>query len=82
MIRIFYYGKLADIVGTAQEERTLPSGVSDSEQVRAWLVSTLAFGEALQDPVVRIAVNDALYPGAVPIRDGDEVAFLPPVGGG
>ena len=36
--------------------------------------------QALRSPKVRVAVNGAF--GATALRDGDEVAFLPPVSGG
>ncbi|HEY1764686.1 MAG TPA: MoaD/ThiS family protein [Opitutaceae bacterium] len=31
---------------------------------------------------LRVAINDALVPWASPIREGDELVFIPPVAGG
>jgi molybdopterin converting factor subunit 1 len=38
--------------------------------------------QALRAENVRLAVNQILLSGEVPIQPGDEVAFLPPVTGG
>jgi molybdopterin synthase sulfur carrier subunit len=38
--------------------------------------------EALRSGRVRVAVNQELAGGDAPIREGDEIAFLPPVSGG
>lgn len=37
---------------------------------------------ALLEPTVRIALDDVVTAGTVPIADVTEVAFLPPVSGG
>ena len=52
--------------------------------VRASLAAVLGKDahQALNAPGVRVAVNQALAQGAVVLRSGDEVAFLPPVTGG
>ena len=79
MARILFFGRLQDLVGTRALTAELPAGVRDTESLRAWLGRD---HPALCDASVRIAVNAELYPGNVPLADGDEIAFLPPMSGG
>jgi len=44
-------------------------------------VNDAAFA-ALSAPNVRIAVNKEFVEGGCTLRDGDEVAFMPPITGG
>lgn len=81
-LTILYFGKLADAAGRAEETVDLPASITDSEALRHWLDQRLGCDGALAAPTVRIAVNDEIVAGPAPVRDGDEVAFMPPVGGG
>lgn len=78
-IKILYFGRLAEAVGVRQAELDL--AVSDVllETVRQQLVSS---HPALDDPTIRIAVNQTLANENLTINDGDELAFFPPVSGG
>jgi molybdopterin synthase sulfur carrier subunit len=38
--------------------------------------------DELRSGRVRVAVNQELIRGDAPIREGDEIAFIPPVSGG
>lgn len=40
------------------------------------------FAAALSAPNIRIAVNQEFVSGTLVLRDGDEVAFMPPITGG
>jgi molybdopterin synthase sulfur carrier subunit len=79
MATILFFGRLQDSVGTRALTAALPAGVRDTESLRAWLGRD---HPALSDPSVRIAVNAELHPGAAPLAEGDEIAFLPPMSGG
>ena len=84
MIRILYFARLREQLGTAGEE--LPIG-PDSATV-ADLANTLRrrggnwAGAFAADQSVLAAVNQELAQAATLIADGDEVAFFPPVTGG
>ncbi|MEM7767174.1 MAG: MoaD/ThiS family protein [Pseudomonadota bacterium] len=81
-LTVVYFGKLMDAAGCSEEHIALPDGIADSEALRGWLDTARNMHGALLAPTVRIAVNDAIAKAPLPIRDGDEIAFMPPVGGG
>ncbi len=79
MATILFFGRLQQAMGTSALTATLPDGVRDTDGLRAWLGRD---HPALCDASVRIAVNAELGSGNIPLADGDEIAFLPPVSGG
>ena len=84
MINLLYFARLRETFGVASEQLALPAGTNTLESVRtllaarggAWAVE-LAAGRAF-----RAAVNQDVASGDTPVKDGDEVAFFPPVTGG
>ena len=76
-IKILYFGRLAEAVGVRQAELDLAGGDTLLATVRQQLVSS---HPALDDPTIRIAVNQTL--AKENLKDGDELAFFPPVSGG
>lgn len=84
MIKILYFARIKEALGLAHEAVSLPEEVSDVSGLTAWLrqrgnqwQSELAPGKAL-----RVAVNQALVGLDATIKDGDEIAYFPPVTGG
>lgn len=78
-MRLTFFGRLRDEMGTGEIDCSPPTNVVDSESLRLWI------GErhpALLDPKVRIALDNVLASGPAPIAGVAEVAFLPPVSGG
>ena len=84
MITVLYFARLRETLGTGSERLALPPDVRNLEALRTWLVARGgAWEEALApSKPVRAAVNQAMATGDVPLSDGDEVAFFPPVTGG
>lgn len=84
MITVLYFARLRETLGTGSERIALPPEVRDLEGLRALLVARGgAWEEALApSKPVRAAVNQSMATGDVPVSDGDEVAFFPPVTGG
>ena len=82
MARLLYFGRLEDALGLATETLTLPSDIADTSALRTWLDSSRQRGGALVELTVRIALNDQIVSEPCPVTDADEIAFLPPVGGG
>ncbi len=84
MITVLYFARLRETLGTGSEQIALPAGVRDLEGLRALLVARGGAWEQALAPgkPVRAAVNQAMAVGDMPVADGDEVAFFPPVTGG
>lgn len=84
MITILYFARLREALGTASEELALPANVADLAGVRAALVSRGGAwaAELAEAKPIRAAVNQDMAAGDTPVRDGDEIAFFPPVTGG
>jgi len=78
-MKLTFFGRLRDAVGAGEMDCSLPANIVDSESFRLWIGGRYP---ALLDARVRIAIDDALITGPVPIADSSEAAFLPPVSGG
>ncbi|HTD90722.1 MAG TPA: molybdopterin converting factor subunit 1 [Burkholderiales bacterium] len=83
-ITLLYFARLRETFGMASEKIALPAGVATLGEVRALLAARggtwaheLAAGRAF-----RAAVNQDIATMDTPVKDGDEVAFFPPVTGG
>lgn len=76
--KLVFLGRLADLAGAA--EREVAAG--PLELALAHLPQDLAIG--LLGERIKLALNGELLadPGVIVLRDGDELAFLPPVSGG
>jgi molybdopterin synthase sulfur carrier subunit len=83
-LRLLYFARLREALGTDHEDVTVPEGVDDVAALTAWLrarggawTSELAAGRAY-----RVAVNqDMAHPGTR-LAEGAEIAIFPPVTGG
>lgn len=84
MITVRYFASLRETLGTSFEELPFDSkAIKSVADLQSFLLSI--HGEAwaaLQNSSTRIAVNRVMADSAAAIKDGDEVAFFPPVTGG
>jgi molybdopterin synthase sulfur carrier subunit len=78
-LKLVFLGRLEDTAGEGEREIAT---VSSLAEVIAGLEPDLA--AAINSAKVRLAVNGKLVANrsALMLRDGDELAFLPPVSGG
>lgn len=80
-IKILYFAGLKEALGLPGETIALPAGVATVGGLCDWLVAQgrdqLATAKNL-----RCAVNQDMAKLDAVIKDGDEVAFFPPVTGG
>lgn len=82
-VRILYFASLRETLGQADEELALPGQITNVGDLRAHLCARGGDWQALSATRnLRVAVNQKMADPAVPLRDGDEVAFFPPVTGG
>ena len=83
-IRILYFALLRDAMGMAEETPEVPDDVTTTGALRDWLRSrgepwATALGNQRR---IRAAMNQEMADPEDSIKDGDEVAFFPPVTGG
>jgi molybdopterin converting factor small subunit len=80
MIRVkaLYFGGLRARLGRGEEDLLLTEPCQAAD---AGAQATARLGPEWL-AVLRYAVNAELVPAMTPLRDGDEVALLPPVSGG
>ena len=78
-LKLVFLGRLEDLAGAAERE---VETVASVDAVLALLDPELA--TALNEEKVKLAVNGMLFHDrtAPVLKDGDELAFLPPVSGG
>ena len=82
MAQILYFGKLKDVVGKSSEQLELPPAIDTTIALRGFLEQEYAVSPSIFDGSVRIAVNGEIVSEPFALKDTDEIAFLPPVGGG
>ena len=81
-VQILYFGVLKDLFGRERDEIEMVEGSSLAMLMeRLQKQGSSPLGEDLWRSVA-VAVNQEYVRGPVVLRDGDEVALLPPVSGG
>jgi molybdopterin synthase sulfur carrier subunit len=76
--RVLYFASLRDRTGIDAEQ--VESHAGDARGLYAEL--RVRHGFAMTEERLRVAINGAFAPWEQPLRDGDEVVFIPPVSGG
>jgi molybdopterin synthase catalytic subunit len=79
-VAVRLFGAVREAVGEKELSVELPEGASLAE-LRRLLARRHAIFDAFGERLAA-SVNLEIAPGKTPLRDGDEVAFLPPVSGG
>ena len=82
MARILYFGRLGDVTGIDQEHIPLPVNVNDTAGLRQWIDTRFEADGTFLEKTVRIALNDQFATEPTSVSDADDIAFMPPVGGG
>lgn len=79
-IHLRYFASLREIVGMQEETLNVPEGTSVT-RVRVLLLERYP---RLEHALARVvcAVNRQYVPSDTQLQEGDEVVFIPPVGGG
>lgn len=79
-IRVRLFASVKDIVGRREVVLELPEGVTASELLHRFAVDHPRLRALL--PSLLLAVNREYVEATRVLKDGDEVAFIPPVSGG
>lgn len=83
-IKVLYFASLQDFLMRGQDDVTLPEYVHTVEELMNYLSeNNQDLKKAFETmPRLRCAVNQELATKDTKLKDGDEVAFFPPVTGG
>jgi len=79
-IRLLFFAVLRDIAGRSEDVVDLPDGARAGDVWQRLRDEHPALRDYIQPPM--IAVNESYVSAEEPLRDGDELAFIPPVAGG
>jgi molybdopterin synthase sulfur carrier subunit len=84
MITVLYFARLREALGTGSEQIELPEDVATLAALRAHLAQRGGAWaiEMAENRNLRAAVNQTVAAADAAVKDGDEVAFFPPVTGG
>ena len=79
-VRLLFFAVLRDIAGTDQRELALSEGTTAQDVWQSLRSQYAKLTDYTQPPM--IAVNESYAAPETVLRDGDELAFIPPVAGG
>jgi molybdopterin converting factor subunit 1 len=82
-VKVLCFGVLKDLLGVAKETVELPDGAAVGDLLR--ILQSRASNVNMEEQMwksVAVAVNRQYETAACVLREGDEVALLPPVSGG
>jgi molybdopterin converting factor subunit 1 len=79
-VRLRYFAALREAAGTDAEALELPDGADVRAAREALAARYPAMARAL--PGCAVALNRASAAADAPLAEGDELAFIPPLGGG
>jgi molybdopterin synthase catalytic subunit len=80
LVTVRLFARLRELAGAAELTREVPDGATASD---AWSALVREFPPmAGYSRTIACAVNEEYARLSAPLKDGDEIAFLPPVSGG
>ena len=79
-VRLLYFAVLRDIAGTGEAELDLPEGTRAADVWQRLRQQFPKLAGYAQPPMT--AINESYASADAVLRDGDELAFIPPVAGG
>lgn len=83
-INCLYFASLREQLGVGEEQFELPNGVATVDALTQWLRQrgNQWSQQLAADKPLLVAVNQQMATPQQTIKDGDEVAWFPPVSGG
>ena len=79
-VRLLFFAVLRDIAGNDERELSLEEGTTAHDVWESLRKSYVKLADYTQPPM--IAINETYAAPEAVLRDGDELAFIPPVAGG
>ena len=82
-VTVLYFAGLSESLGTAGETIAVPAGATTAGDLRDYIAGRgEPWAQLARVKNLRCAVNQALVDFDAVVKEGDEVAFFPPVTGG
>jgi MoaE-MoaD fusion protein len=82
MITIKFFAMLKQILGDTETTVDASEAATVADLIKILEARYPAIGDSLEKTKSRVAVNHEFAGLATPLKDGDEVAFIPPMSGG
>jgi molybdopterin converting factor subunit 1 len=79
-VRLLFFAVLRDIAGSDERELSLQEGATAGDVWQTLRATYAKLADYTQPPMV--AINEEYAEPEAVLRDGDELAFIPPVAGG
>jgi molybdopterin converting factor subunit 1 len=79
-VRLLFFAVLRDIAGADARDLSLADGTTAGDVWQSLRQSYSKLADYTHPPL--IAINETYAPPDAILRDGDELAFIPPVAGG
>ena len=79
-VRLLFFAVLREIAGTGERDVSLDEGATARDVWESLRRSYARLADYTQPPMV--AINESYADPDAVLRDGDELAFIPPVAGG
>jgi molybdopterin converting factor subunit 1 len=79
-VRLLFFAVLRDIAGSDERELSLQEGATAADVWQSLRATYTKLADYTQPPMV--AINETYASPDAVLRDGDELAFIPPVAGG
>ncbi|MBC7806342.1 MAG: MoaD/ThiS family protein [Akkermansiaceae bacterium] len=79
-VRVVLFGHLKDVFPRGEASLSLPDGATTTDAADALAAQDTRLSDLLVK--TRVAVREEFADADTVLRDGDEVAFLPPMSGG
>ena len=79
MLKVFYFARLVDAMGTASEQMPMPAPVKDVASLLEWIKrrENSKWPKEFTAANLQVTVNKAFVEMDAPLKDGDEIAFIP-----
>lgn len=81
-VRLVFFGALSDMLQKRSEALELPPGCTRLVDLRRVLIARGGHWTKLAEKTILSAVNQQIVSDDCALKQGDEIAFFPPVTGG
>jgi molybdopterin synthase sulfur carrier subunit len=83
MIKVLFFAKTKEVIGKDELQLSDSARFNTIDDIRLYLMELGDnYQSALSSQQLLVALNQTMVPASSNVRDGDEVAFFPPVTGG